>query len=75
MLQRSPTYVISVPERDVISDKLRPYLPEKMVYRLARTRNVGFANDVLSFEPKINLRWLNAFCCKWYAANWAKMPI
>lgn len=41
MLQRSPTYVISVPERDVISEKLRQYLPEKMVYRLARTRNVG----------------------------------
>jgi monooxygenase len=41
MLQRSPTYVISVPERDIISDKLRPFLPEKMVYRLARTRNVG----------------------------------
>ena len=41
MLQRSPTYVISVPERDIISEKLRPFLPEKMVYRLARTRNVG----------------------------------
>jgi monooxygenase len=41
MLQRSPTYVISVPERDMISEKLRQFLPEKMVYRLARTRNVG----------------------------------
>ncbi|HET8706013.1 MAG TPA: NAD(P)/FAD-dependent oxidoreductase [Pseudomonadales bacterium] len=42
MLQRSPTYVASVPEKDVISNELRKYLPEKLVYRLARTRNIGF---------------------------------
>lgn len=41
MLQRSPTYVASVPEEDVISQKLRRFLPEKIVYRLGRTRNVG----------------------------------
>ena len=41
MLQRSPTYVISVPEEDIISNKLRRFLPEKLVYRLGRTRNVG----------------------------------
>ena len=41
MLQRSPTYVISVPQRDVVSEKLRQFLPDKAVYRLARTRNVG----------------------------------
>ena len=42
MLQRSPTYVATVPERDEISEKLRKFLPEKIVYRLARTRNVAF---------------------------------
>ncbi|KAF0810153.1 monooxygenase flavin-binding family protein [Alcanivorax sp. S71-1-4] len=41
MLQRSPTYVATVPEEDPISVQLRRFLPEKMVYRLARTRNVG----------------------------------
>jgi len=40
MLQRSPTYVISLPEQDVISNTLRRYLPEKLVYRMARGRNV-----------------------------------
>jgi len=42
MLQRSPTYVASVPEKDKLSNELRKYLPEKLVYRLARTRNIGF---------------------------------
>lgn len=43
MLQRSPTYVATLPEEDVISNKLREYLPEKLVYRLARTRNIAFS--------------------------------
>ncbi|MEE2731383.1 MAG: NAD(P)/FAD-dependent oxidoreductase [Pseudomonadota bacterium] len=42
MLQRSPSYVATVPLRDKLSNKLRKYLPAKMVYRMARTRNVGF---------------------------------
>ena len=41
MLQRSPSYVATVPEKDFISERLRRFLPEKVVYRLARTRNVG----------------------------------
>jgi monooxygenase len=42
MLQRSPSYVASVPLKDKMSNKLRQYLPDKLVYRLARTRNIGF---------------------------------
>lgn len=41
MLQRSPTYVISVPERDPIVPQLRKFLPEKLVYRITRARNVS----------------------------------
>ncbi|MDX1803449.1 MAG: NAD(P)/FAD-dependent oxidoreductase [Alcanivorax sp.] len=41
MLQRSPTYVATVPEVDPISEKMRRFLPEMLVYRLARTRNIG----------------------------------
>lgn len=41
MLQRSPTYVASIPERDVMADKLRGLLPEMLIYRLGRTRNVA----------------------------------
>ncbi len=43
MLQRSPTYVASVPLEDKLSNRMRRYLPEKVVYRLARTRNVAFS--------------------------------
>lgn len=41
MLQRSPTYVVSLPQGDPISAFLRRFLPETWVYRLARTRNVA----------------------------------
>lgn len=41
MLQRSPSYVVSLPEGDSISALLRRFLPETWVYRLARTRNVA----------------------------------
>jgi len=43
MLQRSPSYVIAVPQADTLLRKMREYLPEKWVYRLVRTRNVLFS--------------------------------
>lgn len=42
MLQRSPTYIISVPEQDRIANRLRRVLPTMWAYRLARWKNVGF---------------------------------
>jgi monooxygenase len=41
MLQRSPTYVISVPQSDALSKTLRKVLPDMLVYRIGRTRNVA----------------------------------
>lgn len=41
MLQRSPSYVASIPQSDPISENLRKFLPEKIVYRMARARNVA----------------------------------
>ncbi len=40
MLQRSPTYVFSVPAADKISPFLNRFLPETWVYRLSRRRNI-----------------------------------
>ncbi len=40
MLQRSPTYIMEVPNEDVVADFLRRYLPDHWVYRFARTRNI-----------------------------------
>lgn len=41
MLQRSPTYIMSVPSVDPISARLRRFLPDKLVYGAARARNIG----------------------------------
>jgi monooxygenase len=40
MVQRSPTYILSIPSDDVISARLRRVLPDSLVYRLARARNI-----------------------------------
>jgi cation diffusion facilitator CzcD-associated flavoprotein CzcO len=40
MLQRSPSYVISVPARDPIADFVRRLLPPKMAYPIVRWKNV-----------------------------------
>lgn len=41
MLQRSPGYVVSLPEKDMINNQLRRVLPEKLAYDLTRMRNVS----------------------------------
>lgn len=41
MLQRSPSYVVSLPQGDPLAAFLRRFLPQTWVYRLARTRNVA----------------------------------
>ncbi len=40
MLQRSPTYIVSAPEQDVIANWLRERLPEKQAYAITRWKNV-----------------------------------
>lgn len=40
MLQRSPTYVVSLPEQDVIANWLRRHLPAPWAYGLTRWKNV-----------------------------------
>ena len=42
MLQRSPTWIISMPERDKIANRLRRMLPAMWAYRLSRWKNIGF---------------------------------
>ena len=41
LLQRSPSYVINLPQQDRLLAALRRLLPATWVYRLARTRNVA----------------------------------
>jgi cation diffusion facilitator CzcD-associated flavoprotein CzcO len=41
MLQRSPSYVMSLPSRDPIADTLRRRLPAKLAYGIVRWKNVA----------------------------------
>ncbi|MES1924283.1 NAD(P)/FAD-dependent oxidoreductase [Salinisphaera sp. T31B1] len=41
MLQRSPTYILSLPAVDTISSQLQRILPKSWVFRMARERNIG----------------------------------
>lgn len=40
MLQRSPSYVLSLPARDAFAERARRLLPEKTAYELARWKNI-----------------------------------
>ena len=46
MLQRSPTYVVSRPDRDPIANFLRRVLPERWAYAITRWKNVSFQQRV-----------------------------
>jgi monooxygenase len=46
MLQRSPTYIVSLPAVDKISANLARVLPAKLVYRLARGRNIAIQRAI-----------------------------
>ncbi len=41
LVQRSPTYVLSLPDRDRIANFLRRVLPERTAYAVTRWKNVG----------------------------------
>ncbi|HXY24185.1 MAG TPA: NAD(P)/FAD-dependent oxidoreductase [Candidatus Acidoferrum sp.] len=42
MLQRSPTYIVSMPEQDRITNFLRRFLPEMWAYQIGRWKNVAY---------------------------------
>jgi monooxygenase len=50
MLQRSPSYIMSLPARDPIADRLRERLPQKLAYAIVRWKNalLGTASYQLS---------------------------
>jgi len=61
MLQRSPSYVLSLPSRDPIAAALRHRLPERTAYKAIRWKNVLLA--MLSYQlargaPKLTRRLL-----------------
>ena len=67
MLQRSPSYVLSLPGRDPIADALRRRLPPKLAYAIVRWKNVLLA--MLNYQlcrraPKLMRRLLRRLAAK-----------
>ncbi|MEO7109236.1 MAG: NAD(P)/FAD-dependent oxidoreductase [Polyangiaceae bacterium] len=63
MLQRSPTYIVTVPAQDVIADFLRAHVPSSLAHRLVRTKNVGLAMFLFQLSrraPKLAKRLIRA---------------
>jgi monooxygenase len=52
MLQRSPTYVISMPQQDRIANFLRRVMPSTWAYRLSRWKNVVFMTCIYQFSQR-----------------------
>jgi len=52
MLQRSPTYIASIPKIDALSVTLRKFLPKSWVYRIARMRKVSLSIFFYNFCKK-----------------------
>jgi monooxygenase len=52
MLQRSPTYIISLPAHDVIANGLRRVLPAMWAYKLSRWKNVAFMTWIYQFSQR-----------------------
>jgi cyclohexanone monooxygenase len=52
MLQRSPTYIASVPSIDLVYDKMRKILPEDLAYKLTRARNIGMQRGIYALAQK-----------------------
>ena len=61
MLQRSPSYIASLPSRDVVADGLRAVLPDAVAHRLVRGKNVLLSTagyQVLRRRPELGRRLL-----------------
>jgi cation diffusion facilitator CzcD-associated flavoprotein CzcO len=61
MLQRSPTWIASVPGRDRIADGLRRVLPARTAHRIIRSKNILYSITVFTFcrrSPKAARRVL-----------------
>lgn len=60
MLQRSPGYIISLPAMDKISEALYKVLPDNLVYRMTRARNVAMQRVIYNTSQRFPgfMKWL-----------------
>ncbi|MGW0173002.1 flavin-containing monooxygenase [Rhodococcus sp. NPDC003322] len=53
MLQRSPTYIASLPARDPIANTLRRVLGNRLAYPIARWKNIGFSTVTYQLSQRL----------------------
>jgi monooxygenase len=53
MLQRSPSYVATLPEVDAMADVLRRWLPATLAHRIMRARNVLLTQGIYTFSQRL----------------------
>ena len=52
MLQRSPTYIASIPSIDFVYDKTRKFMSEDLAYKFTRARNIGMQRGIFALSKK-----------------------
>ncbi len=52
MLQRSPTYIATVPSVDFLFDKMKKVMPEKLAYKITRGRNIGLQRLIFKLSKE-----------------------
>jgi monooxygenase len=52
MLQRSPSYIVSVPAEDPIANLLRRRLPEELAYKITRRKNILLQRAIYALSQK-----------------------
>ncbi len=53
MLQRSPSYIATLPEVDAMADFLRRWLPAKLAHRIMRARNVLLTQGIYTVSQRL----------------------
>ena len=65
MLQRTPSYVLPIPEKDPIARRLKPLIGDERAFRIARRFNIAKQRWVYAFcqrypdKARSLIRWLN----------------
>ncbi|MEC3918466.1 flavin-containing monooxygenase [Nocardia sp. CDC160] len=68
MLQRSPSYIISMPAEDALANRARRFLPERAAYALARGKNVALSTLMYQLSqryPKRMRAWIRGWQERW----------
>jgi len=63
MLQRSPSYIATLPAEDRVANRLRRWLPSRLAYAITRAKNIGrslFYYQIARRRPEVFKRSLRA---------------